>query len=305
MGSQNWCFGDPRTLLYIICTFWNRQLWMNLRILQAFNEAMMERFSSKISCSYFLGFPTSNDIRLWQEEFWRARCHTSCDRPLIYSITRTYKDIDWPETIIPWVVFSDSVLDWQEICLFLELVSSYCVTTDHPKNCAGMFLNLGHFFFVCWIPIPIPCPTSFESKGIEFFQWCLQCTNNFQWIPMNVYQPINHNTKHFPMLRYRSSYIIFTIYPFETWLAKYLPRFSGARPSSSLHHIDRCTLRIPCESRLHSCPGSYLSVPMAFRKFSEWTKIHKNSESLVFCTVFLWYVSLQSASFWQRDCRWW
>ena len=189
MGSQNWCCGDARTLLYIIYTFWNRQLWMHLRILQAFNEAMMERFSSKIYCSYFLGFPTSNDIRLWQEEFLRARCHISCDRPLIYLITRTYKDIDWSETIIPWVVFSDSVLDWQEICLFLELVSSYCVRTDHSKNCAGMFLNLGHFFLICWIPIPIPGPTSFESKGIEFVQWSLQRTtisNGFLWTSINL-----------------------------------------------------------------------------------------------------------------------
>jgi hypothetical protein len=35
---------------------------------------------------------------------------------------------------------------------------------------------------------------------------------------------------------------------------------AGARPSSSLHHVDRCTLRIPRQSGLHSGPGPHLVV---------------------------------------------
>ena len=149
---------------------------------------MMERFSSKISCSYFLGFPTSNDIRLWQEEFWRARCHTSCDRPLIYSITRTYKDIDWPETIIPWVVFSDSVLDWQEICLFLELVSSYCVTTDHPKKLCGHVSKFGTFLFCLLDSHSNSMSNEFWVKRNWFFPMMFAM---YQQFPMDSYERLS------------------------------------------------------------------------------------------------------------------
>lgn len=136
---------------------------------------------------------------------------------------------------------------------------------------------------------------------------CPMMFATYQPFPMDSYERLSTYQPQYQAFSNVKIWVIYHIYyisPLKRDVPNISPgRFSGARPSSSLHHIDRCTLRIPCESRLHSCPGSYLSVPMAFRKLSKWRKMHKNSGwcfALLFCMV-----SLQSASFWQRGCRWW
>ena len=48
--------------------------------------------------------------------------------------------------------------------------------------------------------------------------------------------------------------------PTSLWGLSHRQAIAGARSSSSLHHVDRCTLRIPRQSGLHSGPGPHLVV---------------------------------------------